>query len=168
MTLAGRRTGLSNAWAWVIVAGVLGVAAAFAENLSWRMATLAPPPQAQGSDAPMILVERPPEASPPPTETHTDAQGRAVRAPAWAVRPTGVYPQAAARAGVSQGEATLICEALADGRLGACRIVRETPEGYGFAAAAEAGARQARLHPHQIDGFSTDSSVTFTTRFRVE
>jgi hypothetical protein len=54
---------------------------------------------------------------------------------------------------------------LASGDLGACEVLRETPEGAGFAEAALAATRDARIEPYSIDGFRTDSRIGFTVRF---
>lgn len=91
-----------------------------------------------------------------------------IRNPSWSVRPDAQYPRAALAADIESGRVELTCEVLADGRVGACSVLNETPAGYGFAEAALAGTRLARLNPRQIDGFATDSSVRFPVVFRVE
>ena len=58
----------------------------------------------------------------------------------WVRKPTpdvvrAAFPKAAIAAGET-GRVVLSCSALADGRLEACSIVSETPEGLGFGAAA--------------------------------
>lgn len=155
---ARRDSRLSDLAAWAIV---LALMAAVAGGVAWLFHWAASQPTLASSD---VVVEVP--AAPPPARP--DDLGRMIHKPAWAVRPSMEYPEAAARAGVEEGKVELVCEAMADGRIGACRTVSETPTGYGFAAAADQGMRAARIHPHQIDGFPTDSRIRFTTRFRVE
>ena len=57
-----------------------------------------------------------------------------------------VYPPAARRARIS-GEALLSCRIRLDSRLQNCRVVRETPSGYGFGAAALATVGHFRALP---------------------
>lgn len=64
---------------------------------------------------------------------------------------------------IDSGEVVLDCRVLRDGRLEDCRVVRETPQGAGFARQALRGAQGARLNPRQ----SRRGRVTFTTRFRL-
>lgn len=72
------------------------------------------------------------------------------------------------RRGVEEGAVVLRCETLVTGEFGACEALSETPSGVGFAEAALAATRQARVTPYSIDGFETDSHATFTVRFRME
>lgn len=76
-----------------------------------------------------------------------------------------VFPGLAMRRGVEQGAVVLRCETLATGEFGACEALSEIPAGAGFAEAALAATREARVQPYSIDGFETDSTVTFTVRF---
>jgi len=103
-------------------------------------------------------------ASPPPPSVGPN--GEVVRPPAWVKVPVPVFPALAMRRGVEQGVVVLRCETLATGEFGACEALSETPPGAGFAEAAIAATRQARVRPYSIDGFETDSSVTFNVRFR--
>ena len=91
-----------------------------------------------------------------------------VTQPSWRVRPSSVYPAAAAMAGIDQGSATLRCRITPSGRVEACRTLTETPHGHGFAAAALDGARLAKLSPRTVDGTPTGGVVQFTMRFRME
>ena len=62
------------------------------------------------------------------------------------------YPQAALNAKV-QGRATIDCEVEPHGRLTSCVVVSETPEGYGFGAAAAAlFIRYAFVEPASVEG----------------
>lgn len=105
-------------------------------------------------------------ASPPPPKSSTGPNGEVVRPPTWVKTPVPVFPALAMRRGVEQGVVVLRCETLATGEFGACEALSETPPGAGFAEAAIAATRQARVRPYSIDGFETDSSVTFNVRFR--
>lgn len=153
-----RDSRLSDLAAWAIV---LALMAAVAGGVAWLFHWAASQPTLESSDVVLDIAAAPPPAT-------ADDMGQMIRNPAWAVRPTIQYPEAAARAGVEEGRVELTCEAMADGRIGACKTISETPPGHGFAAAADAGMRTARVHPHQIDGVSTDARIHFTTRFVVE
>ena len=149
---------MSDLAAWGIV---LALMAALAGGVAGLFHWAASRPTLESSDVVLDIAAAPPPAT-------ADDMGQMIRNPAWSVRPSIQYPEAAARAGVEAGQVELVCEAMADGRIGACRTIRETPPGYGFAAATDAGMRTARVHPHQIDGVSTDARIHFTTRFAVE
>lgn len=113
-------------------------------------------------------------APPPPAEPPAPApapivgpNGEVVRRPLWVRQPAPDYPVLAMRRGVESGAVTLLCEAMASGEMGACEVVNEQPAGVGFAEAALAGARDARVKPRSIDGFETDSTIQYTIRFRM-
>lgn len=161
---------------WVLViASLIGLAGAIAwylSNASFELREItfeddsvdvemlipvAPAPESSPTD-------RPPAAAPVPTGgPDTDGVAR----PAWVRPPAPFYPALAQSRGIEQGVVQLRCEALASGALGACEILRENPSGAGFAEAALASTRQARVRPYSIDGFETDSTIAFTVRFRV-
>lgn len=147
--------------AWAAVIGVLALVA-LAVAGAWRWAERV---SDQVAAMPTREVSHPPLPPPPP---EPDGEGRMIRNPSWAARPGGEFPAEAARAGVTQGSVKMRCEALAEGSIGACTIMEESPEGYGFGEAALAGARRGRLYPRLVDGVPTDSDITFTTRFRIE
>lgn len=157
---AERRTDLI---AWIVVIAVVGVLAA---GLGFGLDALmrAPWPAVADDERPAAVIAPP---APPPPATKDDL-GRAVRRTAWAVPPAPIYPPYAVSKGVDAARVELACEALAEGRVGACRTVSEEPAGYGFAAAAAASLRDARLHPAQIEGSAVDSSIRFTVRFQLE
>ena len=117
-----------------------------------------------------IIEPLPPSAAPPavpsPPKASVGPNGEVVRPPAWVKVPVPVFPTLAMRRGVEEGVVVLRCETLATGQFGACEALSETPPGAGFAEAALAATRQARVRPYSIDGFETDSSVTFNVRFR--
>ena len=76
----------------------------------------------------------------------------------WAERPASadlVYPAAARTAGIREGRGVIDCVVLADGRLGDCRTVEESPQGVGFGQAALALAPRFRVNPW-ADGRSMD------------
>lgn len=68
--------------------------------------------------------------------------------------------------GIENGTVVMNCLVNANGSLTDCNVVSETPAGAGFAQAAQAGARRARLSPRTVDGAATNARVVFTTRFR--
>jgi len=75
----------------------------------------------------------------------------AAEAQTWAQRPTNEefqreYPPEALAAGV-QGVVVLHCLVIEDGRLMACVPISETPEGWGFGAAAQRLPRLYRVDP---------------------
>ncbi|GLS02464.1 hypothetical protein GCM10007859_24880 [Brevundimonas denitrificans] len=106
-------------------------------------------------------------AVPPPPKSSTGPNGEMLRHPEWVKQPAPDFPALAMRRGVEQGAVVLRCETLATGQFGACEALSEIPAGAGLAEAALAATRQARVRPYSIDGFETDSEVTFTVRFRM-
>jgi protein TonB len=112
-------------------------------------------------------VAQPPPAPPPAPAPTIGPNGELLRHPEWVRRPAPDFPGLAWRRGVDRGDVVLRCETLATGEFGACEVLGESPTGAGFAEAALASTRQARVRPHSIDGFETDSDVTFTVRFRM-
>lgn len=86
----------------------------------------------------------------------------------WIVRPRAMMPERAIDAGVN-GSVELRCRATAQGRLTNCQTVRETPSGYGLAAAAATGAAiTGRLRPAEADGRAVDSTIQFSVQFRTD
>lgn len=107
-----------------------------------------------------------PPAPPPVPRPTVGPNGEVLRHPVWVKVPAPIFPRLAMRRGVEEGVVVLRCETLATGEFGACEALSETPAGAGFAEAALAATRQARVKPYSIDGFETDSDVTFNVRFR--
>lgn len=105
-----------------------------------------------------------PQAAP---RTTIGPDGELLSAPVWVRAPVAVYPEQAYRLRFERGDVKLRCETLATGEFGACEVLSEVPEGGGFAEAALAATRAARVKPYSIDGFETDSSVEFAVRFRM-
>lgn len=65
-----------------------------------------------------------------------------------------------------EGRVTLSCRVQPSGAMTDCRVVSETPEGAGFAEAALAGARRARLAPRGARSAGSGDRVNFTVRFQ--
>jgi TonB family protein len=89
-------------------------------------------------------------ANPGPSETF-GARPIAPAAMTWAAAPTHAdmianYPKRAGAARVG-GRAGLMCDFLADGKLGFCQVMVEEPKGYGFGAAAKAVAKKFQAFP---------------------
>jgi len=130
----------------------------------------------EAADVTLIEPDAPPAVQPPPVappvapptpESTRGPNGEVLRRPVWVRQPQPDFPLSAMRHGVERGDVVLRCETLASGRFGACIIVSETPPGVGFAEAAAASLRQARVTPSSVDGFATDGEIQFTIRFRM-
>ena len=83
-------------------------------------------------------------------------QGRIVTHPDWSSLPKAsdlarFYPRKQSIAGV-EGMAVMRCRVRKTGALSACRVVRETPQGSGFGAAALRMAPLFRMKPMSEDG----------------
>lgn len=120
-----------------------------------------PRPEAHALPAGASAAPRP---APPPTQ---DARPAAITAPVWVQPPAPSFPAEAVEAGLSEGRVTVSCAAMADGRLSACTVLNETPEGAGFGPAAVEAMRSARVSPSTIDSAASGARVTFTVRFRM-
>jgi hypothetical protein len=79
----------------------------------------------------------------------------------WANQPVPDYPRAGLRAPGGEGRVTLTCLVQPNLSLGACRALREDPEGYGFAESAIEAAGRARLTSEAQPG----ARVTYTVRY---
>lgn len=102
---------------------------------------------------------------PPEPKPAFGPNGEVLKRPVWVRQPMPEFPELAMRRGIEQGVVVLRCETLATGEFGACEVLSETPPGAGFALAALAATRQARVTPYSIDGFETDGTIQFTVRF---
>lgn len=109
----------------------------------------------------------PPPAAPPQPKSTLGPNGEVLRPSTWVRQPQPDFPLSAMRRGVEQGNVVLLCETLATGRFGACEVVSETPPGLGFAEAAAASMREARVTPYSVDGVATAHEIQFTIRFRM-
>jgi len=160
----------SRALRWLLIAALVIIALVLAVYLSGARFTLREVSYVDESVDLEIIEPLPPPvaqpAVPPPPKASVGPNGEVVKAPTWVKVPVPVFPTLAMRRGVEEGVVVLRCETLATGQFGACEALSETPPGAGFAEAAIAATRQARVSPYSIDGFQTDSSVTFNVRFR--
>ena len=149
-------------WPWIIgvvLAGIavgslltqLGMSFRLRDVLpAWREAGTPPPPIAVTPPPPPARSSAGPEPTPAPALTGP---------PAWEVAPAPDFPAS----GLSQDEARVVvnCVVQVDRRLGDCRIVSETPEGYGFGKAAIDGARRAAVSSDDAVGRRVQFSVRF-------
>lgn len=81
--------------------------------------------------------------------------------PGWASQPVPEYPREAMRAPGGEGVVTLTCLVQPDRSLGACRALREEPDGYGFAESAIEAAGRARVAAEVRPG----ARVTYNVRY---
>jgi len=102
---------------------------------------------------PEVVEEEAVEPAPPP--------GPNREGPKWAKLPSAEFPRAGIRAPGGQGRVVLACVAGANGSLHGCRVVSETPTGYGFGRSALEGTRRARLTSDARPG----AKIQFTVRF---
>lgn len=106
-----------------------------------------------------------PETRPLPEASEASIPLASETPPQWLRRPDPEMPQRATRAGVS-GQAELDCIVSTTGRVTDCTVLSETPEGYGFGAAALRAARRATLRPARQGGRAVESSVRYRVGFR--
>jgi protein TonB len=83
--------------------------------------------------------------------------------PDWARLPNAsqvnrVYPKRALREKV-QGRVTLRCQVTKTGALTGCRVLSETPEGYGFGEAALKLSKMFTMRPKTVDGAPVGGAV---------
>ena len=122
-----------------------------------------PPPDLSAPPTPTdipVAVDPPPA---PPTPTILD--------PVWLEQPNArdyarYYPPRALDRG-QVGSATIECLVAADGRL-SCRVLSETPPGWGFGEASLRVSRHFRLAPATSNGLPTSGGmIRRTIRWRV-
>ena len=93
--------------------------------------------------------------------------------PTWLKRPGAnefarFYPDRAQRMG-QEGSATITCAVTATGSLTGCRLVRETPDDYGFGAATLKLAQYFKMSPRTVDGQPVEGGqVTIPIRFNLD
>lgn len=162
LEIAGPSVGAQLAL-WAAIAAISAAGWAGLVGLMWWSAKQAPRKFEVVERIEPVEREPEPPAAPPPATRMED--GVLVRNPTWARRPRPEFPMLAMRNGVETGSVVLRCESLAEGVLGACQVLEEGPPGQGFAEAALASTRAARLAPRELDGRPTDGTVTFTVRF---
>ena len=97
---------------------------------------------------------QPNQAAPSPDSAAT--KPNTITRPDWARLPNAsqvnrVYPQRALREKV-QGRVTLRCQVTKTGTLTGCRVLSETPAGYGFGEAALTLSKMFTMQPQTVDG----------------
>lgn len=70
-----------------------------------------------------------------------------------------LYPPKAIRRNVS-GSALVECRVQLDQTLTDCKVLEETPPGYGFGQATIQFLRKARIRPRMVDGVPCDNGLT--------
>ena len=111
--------------------------------------------------APPVITPDPPRPAPVPAPVRPSV----ITNPSWARQPTVEFPERASARGIESGRVVLNCLVNANGSMSDCNVVSEDPAGTGFGAAAQAGARRARLSPRTVDGAAQGARVNFTVRF---
>lgn len=149
-----------------VIAVLVGLAAAIAWYLSNSTFTLREVTLEDDSvDVELIPVApAPPPVDPPPAR---DDEPEGAAPAMWARQPAPDYPARAARRGIEAGQVTLLCQTFASGEIGDCEVLHESPEDAGFATAALASMRQARVTPRRVDGSPEAGRIRFTIRFQI-
>ncbi len=113
------------------------------------------------SESPSVSSSEPAASSAPADQTSStpsaDATTSALNDPVVerGIDPSALaaaYPDAAKSAGIMSGEATVVCQATADGEMSDCKATSESPSGYGFGDAAVSLAAQIKVSAQGKDG----------------
>jgi len=104
------------------------------------------------------LTSQPPAAMP-----MMPSEPAVIEDPNWVQLPTGAdfiaaFPKAAIEQRAS-GEAVIECRVAAEGRLGDCAVLSETPAQYGFGEATLALAEHFRMAPQSLSGEPVDGAL---------
>lgn len=92
--------------------------------------------------------------------------------PDWAMLPSGedfgrAFPEVAMALNL-EGFARIVCQVDAEGVLGGCQVLEESPRGLGFGPAAQSLARTFRMKPKRVDGAPVaGGEVGIPIRFRL-
>ena len=91
--------------------------------------------------------------------------------PDWRKMPTGddlarEYPPLASMMNI-EGKATITCTVEVEGRLDQCRVLSESPAGFGFGAATMRMAAYFEMIPARVDGQPVKGVVTVPIAFRL-
>ena len=91
--------------------------------------------------------------------------------PDWRATPSGdemanEYPKLAQLMNVP-GEATMTCTVDTDGRLQDCKVIGESPAGFGFGAAIMRLSAYFDMKPAQIDGVPVKAKITIPIKFKL-
>jgi len=136
-----------------------GDAAVLAASLS---DAAAPPPNAVMANGDIIIPVSFNGAAAAGDEASTGT-GHIITNPDWLRKPSGsdlarFFPDAASRANMG-GRVRMVCFVSMTGSLEGCRVVSETPEGFGFGAAALAMSKIFSMRPRMVDGESIKGGV---------
>ena len=159
------------AWALVILAilGIAGGTAWLLSNSRFEAREVPLPFEEAVDEAPVDSGPEPVPPAPLPVRPPLPASPyeSVESGPTWLVQPAPDYPEQTSTRRAVDGEVRLTCMAEISGRLAQCRVIRESPAGYGFGSNAVGAAEQARVTPRKINGVAVRSEITFNIRYRL-